>query len=82
MMERNRRLSEEKIGKLLLSFAIPAITAMVINALYGVVDRIFVGRGVGTEAIAGVMIGLPIMLVMMALGMLVGFGGATPFPSI
>ncbi len=75
-MERNKRLGEEKIGKLLWSFSLPAISAMLLNALYGVVDRIFVGRGVGSLAIAGVMVGLPIMLLIMACGMLIGIGGS------
>jgi Na+-driven multidrug efflux pump len=39
------RLGTEPIGKLLLRFSIPAITGMIVNALYNVVDRIFVGRG-------------------------------------
>lgn len=73
-MDRSKRLGEEKIGKLLWTFAVPAISSMLINALYGVVDRIFVGRGVGSIAIAGVMVGFPIMMVMMALGMFIGIG--------
>jgi len=40
------RLGTERIGKLLLRFSIPAITGMLVNALYNVVDRIFVGQGV------------------------------------
>lgn len=42
-MERVERLKSEKISKLLISFSIPAIIGMLINALYNVVDRIFVG---------------------------------------
>lgn len=75
-MEKHRRLGEEKTARLLWKFAIPAISSMLINALYGVVDRIFVGRGVGSLAIAGVMVGFPIMMVIMALGMWIGFGAS------
>ena len=76
MDERSRQLSEEKVWKLLFKFSLPAIVGMVVNALYNVVDRIFIGQGVGSEALAGITIGFPIMLVLMALGMLVGVGGA------
>jgi len=76
MDERSRQLSEEKVWKLLFRFSLPAIVGMVVNALYNVVDRIFIGQGVGSEALAGITIGFPIMLVLMALGMLVGVGGA------
>lgn len=76
MDERSKELSEEKIWKLLFKYSLPAIIGMLVNALYNVVDRVFIGRGVGSEALAGITIGFPIMLVFMALGMLVGVGGA------
>ena len=47
------RLGTEPVGKLLLNFSIPAMTGMVLNALYNVVDRIFVGRGVDEIALGG-----------------------------
>ena len=40
-------LGTEKIGKLMLKFSIPSIISMVVNALYNIVDQIFIGRGVG-----------------------------------
>lgn len=76
-MDRSKQLSEEKIGKLLLTFSIPAIVGMLVNALYNIVDRIFVGRGVGSLAIAGITIGFPIMIILMAFGMLVGLGATS-----
>jgi putative MATE family efflux protein len=76
-MEHSKQLGEEKISKLLLKFSIPAITGMVVNALYNVVDRIFVGQGVGKDAIAGITIGFPLMIVMMAFGMLIGLGATS-----
>lgn len=73
-MERSRQLSEESVGKLLLKFSIPAITGMLVNALYNIVDRIFVGNGVDALAISGITIAFPIMNIIMAFGMLVGIG--------
>lgn len=76
-MEHSKQLGEEKVSKLLIKFSIPAITGMVVNALYNVVDRIFVGQGVGKEAIAGITIGFPLMTLMMAFGMLIGLGATS-----
>ncbi|HVI41363.1 MAG TPA: MATE family efflux transporter, partial [Anaerovoracaceae bacterium] len=71
---RTDRLGELPVGKLLLEFSIPAIIAMIANALYNVVDSIFVGRGVGSLALTAVTIAFPIMIVLMAFGMLIGIG--------
>ena len=73
-MSNSRQLGEEKILKLLLRFSIPAIIGMLVNALYNVVDRIFVGNGVGSVGIAGITIAFPIMTIMMAFQMLIGIG--------
>ncbi len=73
-MDRSKQLGEEKVSKLLLKFSIPAIVGMLVNALYNVVDRIFIGNGVGPLGIAGITIGFPIMLVIMAFAMLIGIG--------
>ena len=74
-------LGTEKISKLLFKFSIPAITGMMINALYNVVDRIYIGNSpdIGTDGIAGITVGFPIMIVFLALGVLFGVGGATNF---
>lgn len=77
MEERSRQLVEESVGKLLLKFSIPAITGMLVNGLYNIVDRIFVGNGVGSLAISGIVIAFPIMAIIMAFGMLVGLGAAS-----
>ncbi|MEA1960737.1 MAG: MATE family efflux transporter [Bacillota bacterium] len=76
-MDRSKELGEKKISKLLLQFSLPAIVAMLVNALYNVVDRIFVGNGVGDLAIAGITIGFPVMLITMAFSMLVGMGATS-----
>jgi len=73
-MDRSRELGEGRITHLLIKFSIPAIVGMMVNALYNVVDRIFVGQGVGSMAIAGITIGFPMMIVLMAFGMLIGQG--------
>jgi len=70
------RLGTEPIGKLLLRFSIPAITGMLVNALYNVVDRIFVGQGVNEIALGGLSLVLPLMTVGMAFAMLFGIGAA------
>lgn len=76
-MDNSKELENEKVGKLLWKFSIPAIVGMVVNALYSIVDRIFVGRGVGSIALSGVAVTFPISNVIMAFGMLVGIGAAT-----
>lgn len=80
-MDRSAQLGQEDIGKLLLKFSIPAIVGMIVNALYNIIDRIFVGQGVGALAISGIAVAFPIMIVTMAFGMLVGMG-ATALISI
>jgi len=70
------RLGTEPIGKLLLKFSIPAITGMLVNALYNVVDRIFVGQGVNEIALGGLSLILPLMTIGMAFAMLFGLGAA------
>ncbi len=75
--DRAKKLGEESIGKLLLSFSIPAIIGMLVNALYNVVDRIFIGRGVSGTAIGALYVGMPISLILMAFAMLIGIGGNT-----
>ena len=70
------RLGTEPIGKLLLRFSIPAITGMLVNALYNVVDRIFVGRGVSETALGGLSLVMPLMTIGMAFAMLFGLGAA------
>jgi putative MATE family efflux protein len=74
LVNNTKLLGEEKVLKLLLKFSIPAIIGMLVNALYNVVDRIFIGRGVDALGIAGTTIGFPIMLVIMGFAMLIGIG--------
>lgn len=71
------RLEHEKVSRLLLQYAIPAVVGMMVNALYNIVDRIFIGQGVGALAIAGLTLTFPILLFLQAFGMLIGAGAAT-----
>ncbi len=74
-------LGEEKISKLLIKFSIPAIVGMLVSALYNIVDRIYIGNApeLGANGLAGITIGFPLMLIMLAIGVLFGVGGATLF---
>ncbi len=80
-MDRQNRMLNESIGKLLLKFSLPAIVALLVNALYNIVDSMFVGRGVGDLGLAGVTICFPIVTTFIACVMLVGMG-ATALISI
>ncbi len=73
-MKNINELGEAKIGKLMLKYFIPAFIGVFVNALYNIVDRIFIGQGVGAEALSGISIIFPVMLIMMAFGMLIGIG--------
>jgi putative MATE family efflux protein len=74
MNQPTRRLAQDPIGRLLISFSLPAIAGMVVGSLYTVIDRAFLGNVVGPDAIAGLSICMPIAFVIMAFGMLVGIG--------
>lgn len=73
-MDRSKNLREKSVGSLLLEFSIPAIVGMMVNALYIVIDRIFIGNVVGAFAISGVSLTFPIGILIMAFGMLIGIG--------
>ncbi|MCO1600574.1 MATE family efflux transporter [Desulfosporosinus nitroreducens] len=73
-MNRSQQLGEEQISKLLLKFSVPAIIGMSVNGFYNIVDRIFVGQGVGALALSGIAISFPFTLAIMAFGMLIGIG--------
>ena len=72
-------LGIKPIKKLLISFAWPAITANIINALYSIVDQIFIGQGVGYLGNAATNIAFPITTICLALGLMIGIGAAANF---
>lgn len=76
--ERASLLGDSPIHELLIKFSVPAIVGMVVNALYNIVDRIFIGRiADGSIAIGAIYVTLPVSLILMAFAMLVGIGGNT-----
>ena len=70
-------LGTEPIGKLLWAYSLPTIIGTLVNALYNIVDRIFIGQGVGPMAISGLTLTFPMMMILGAFGMLIGQGSAT-----
>lgn len=80
-MNNSMEMRDQNINKLLWKFSLPAIIAMLVNALYNIVDRIFVGRGIGSIAIAATTVAFPIMIILLAVSILIGIG-ATALISI
>ena len=74
---REIQLETKKINKLVWDYAVPAIVGTMVNATYNIVDRIFIGQGVGALAISGLAVTFPVMNLTAALGMLVGAGAAS-----
>ena len=72
------KLGTEKVSKLLFELALPSITAQVINMLYNIVDRIYIGHieNIGSLALTGVGLCFPILIVISAFSALIGMGGA------
>ena len=79
MKDNQQILGTEPIGKLLIKYSVPAIISMMVNGLYNVVDRIFIGNipGVGPLAITGLGVTMPIMTIILAFGVLIGIGSVT-----
>ena len=70
------KLATENIGKLIWTYSLPAIVGTMVMSLYNIIDRIFIGQGVGPLAISGLALTFPFMILLMAFGMLVGAGSA------
>lgn len=77
----NERMETKKILPLLVEFSVPAIIGMLVNAIYNVVDRMFIGNApdLGAIGIAGITISYPITLVLIAISLMVGVGGGYAF---
>ena len=71
-------LRTEPLGKLLLKLALPTVAAQLINMLYNIVDRIYIGHipGIGATALTGVGVCMPLIMIVSAFAALVGYGGA------
>ena len=81
MQQKSVDLGKAPIGKLLVSLALPTITSQIVNMLYNLVDRVYIGHmqpveTVGTLALTGVGVCFPILMVIAAFAALMGMGGA------
>ena len=78
MSESKDFLGTEPVGKLLLRLALPTVAAQIINMLYNIVDRIYIGHipEVGAMALTGVGVCMPLIMIVSAFAALVGNGGA------
>ena len=81
--QKKKEMQDEKmgtapLGKLIFSLAIPSVVAQLINVIYNMVDRIYIGHipKVGTEALAGLGLSLPVIILIQAFSSLAGMGGA------
>lgn len=72
-------LGTKPLGGLLLSMAIPAIIANVVNALYNIVDQIFIGQGIGKLGNAATSVAFPLTTICMAIGLMTGLGSSSGF---
>lgn len=75
--DRQKMLAQEQVFPLLIRLSFPAMVGMLVMALYNLVDTIFIGRGVGSLAIAGVSIVFPLQLLAMAFAQIYGIGGGS-----
>lgn len=82
-MSREEEMRSGSVGKLILKLSVPAMTAQIINLLYNIIDRIYIGHieGCGDLALTGVGVTFPIILLISAFSQLIGAGGA-PLASI
>ena len=72
----NYNLGNSSIPRLLWYYSLPSLVGTLTNALYNIIDRIYIGQGVGALAISGLALTFPIMNLLGAFGMLVGHGAA------
>lgn len=75
--DRLLELETEPVGRLLWKYSVPAVVGIVVMSIYNVIDRIFIGQGVGPAAIAGLAITFPVMNVSAAFGVLIGVGAGS-----
>lgn len=77
----DERMKTKNILPLLIEFSLPAMIGMLVNAIYNIVDRMFIGNSpdLGSVGLAGISICYPVTLILMAISLMVGMGGATRF---
>ena len=76
-MSKTQELGTKSIGSLLLHYSLPAIVAMTASSLYNIIDSMFIGRGVGSMALAGLSVCFPFMNLAAAFGAMIGIGATT-----
>jgi len=76
VVDKTKELETKGIGHLLWIYALPSVISQIIASIYNIVDRIFIGHGVGAMAIAGLAITMPIMNIIHAFGSLIGVGSS------
>ena len=74
--ERLKELADAPLGRLVMRFSWPALVSMTLSALYSIVDRIYIGQGCGQDAMAGLTLVFPVMMIFGAFGVFVGAGHA------
>lgn len=77
MSDRLYQLANKPVGRLLWQYSLPGVVGMLVQALYNVVDRIFIGQWCGPDAIAGLTVTFPLMNIATAVGVLVGVGSCS-----
>lgn len=77
MNDASERLGKEKLGKLLIAFSVPSVISLVLNALYNMVDQIFIGNGVGYLGNGATNVIFPLTQFAIAIGLLIGDGTAS-----
>ena len=75
--ESNKTFGEEKIGKLLFKFSVPAIISLMVSEMYNMVDSMFLGQAIGADAIGALTIAFPIQRLFLAISMLIAIGAST-----
>ncbi len=78
-MTREERLGQEKVSRLLVSYAVPSIISMLVGALYNIVDQLFIGQGIGMLGNAATNVAFPLTTLCTSMALLFGIGGASNF---
>ena len=78
-IQKENPLGYEKLPRLLKSFAVPSIIAMLVSSLYNIVDQVFIGQGVGYLGNAATNVAFPVTTIATALALLLGIGGASNY---
>ena len=76
MKKEENILGTEKIGKLMIKFAIPCIISMLVNSLYNIVDQIFIGQGVGYLGNGATNVVFPLTMICLAFALMLGDGSS------